>query len=390
MKIAELPRMEELRLADLAMYDLLDTAPEKEFDELRELAAQICNCPVSLITLIDKDRQWFKSKQNIDETETPRDVAFCAHAILDNEVMIVEDAAKDTRFFDNPLVTGPLHVRFYAGAPIVSPAGHNLGTICVIDQQPRVLTKEQERALTILSNQVTKLLELRLKSNLILKRAKDLIALNEQSATALIQQKDEESLFIARELHENIAQDLATARLYLNMLQSDESKQVDLITLAEKALSQALANVKELSYSFSPSTLETSDLHQLLENLVSSQRTPDVTVLLDVNGDTSSVPFLQALSCTRIVETWLDGLHQQKELRFVNVQVQIDQEIRLIITDDAVGRSFEEREKELFIHSLYYRVLALNGRLQFAESDDGLHALHIVLPKLKQQEAELV
>lgn len=387
MKIAELPKLEDLRLADLTIYDLLDTAPEKEFDELRELAAQICNCPVSLITLVDKDRQWFKSKQNIAETETSRDVAFCAHAILNDEVMIVEDATKDIRFFDNPLVTGPLHIRFYAGAPIVSPAGHNLGTICVIDQRPRVLTKEQERALTILSNQVTKLLELRLKSNLILKRAKELITLNEQSATALIKQKDEESLFVARQLHENIAQDLATARLYLNMLQNDEGKLPDFIATAEKALSQALDNVKELSYGFSPSTLETSDLHQLLENLITSHHKPGITVLLDVKGDISSVSFLQALSCTRIVETWLNVLYQQRDLHVVNVNLQVDKEICLIITDDAGKRTFEDREKELFIHSLYYRIVALNGRVRFVESAKGSNELHIVLPLLQQEQS---
>ncbi|TWI80422.1 GAF domain-containing protein [Lacibacter cauensis] len=384
MVIAELPRLEDVRLAELEMYNLLDTAPEKEFDELRELAAEICNCPVSLITLIDKDRQWFKSKQNIDETETPRDVAFCAHAILSNEVMIVEDAAKDVRFFDNPLVTGPLNIRFYAGAPIVSPAGHNLGTICVIDQQPRVLTKQQERALTILSHQVTQLLELRLKSNLILKRAKDLIALNEESATALIKQKDEESLFVAKQLHENIAQDLATVRLYLNMLQTDGAKQSDLITVAEKALSQALANVKDLSYGFSPTTLETSDLHQLLENLIATHRTSDTTIKLDVTGYISLVSFLQALSCTRIVEAWLDVLFQQKDLRIVHVKLEVGSDIRLTIIDDAGRRSFEEREKELFIHSLYYRVVALNGRVRFVEPAEGFNELHILLPLLQQ------
>lgn len=384
MKIAELPRMEELRLADLAMYDLLDTAPEKEFDELRELAAQICNCPVSSITLIDKDRQWFKSKQNIDETETPRDVAFCAHAILDKKVMVVEDATKDIRFFDNPFVTAGMNIRFYAGAPIVSPTGHNLGTICVIDKRPRVLTKEQERALTILSNQVTKLLELRLKSNLIEKRAKELVAINELSATAFVKQKDAEGLVVAKELHENIAQDLATVSLFLNMLNHNTESEENFAEKAREALHKSINTIKDISYSFSPSTLESSDLQQLLENMVDACGVPSVPVHLNVKGNAKAVPFEQSVSCARIAEAWLKVLYKQSGLSFITIDVQIANDIQMVISDDAVSRSFEEKEKELFMHSLYYRVLAMNGRVHFTEKGESLNELQIFLPLLKQ------
>ncbi len=139
---AAIPASETLRLVDLDSYDIMDSSAEDDFDELVELASQICNSPISFISLLDKDRQWFKSKKGIDDTQSDRDVAFCAHAILQDEVFVVEDASKDIRFVGNPFVTGDAHVRFYAGAPIVSPAGHNLGALCVIDHKPKTLSQQ--------------------------------------------------------------------------------------------------------------------------------------------------------------------------------------------------------------------------------------------------------
>ena len=133
MKIAPLPIDEESRIKDLQSYSILDSEKEKDYDELVELASQICDCPIALITFVDKERQWFKAGKQMEEKETIRDIAFCSHTILQNEVMIVTDARSDERFFDNPLVTGELQIGFYAGAPIISSAGHKLGAVCVID-----------------------------------------------------------------------------------------------------------------------------------------------------------------------------------------------------------------------------------------------------------------
>ena len=165
MKIAPLPHNEALRLQDLYSYQLLDTPSESDFDELVELASRICNCPISLITLLDKDRQWFKAKKGINADGTSRDEAFCSHAILQDEVMIVKDATKDERFFDNPFVIGDPNVRFYAGAPIVSRSGHKLGTICLIDSKPKSFTKEEEALLQLLAKQASRLLEIHKKKS---------------------------------------------------------------------------------------------------------------------------------------------------------------------------------------------------------------------------------
>lgn len=162
MQSAPKPANEKKRLEVLQSLKILDTLPERDFDQITFLASQICDTPVALISLIDEERQWFKSKIGIEASETPRDLAFCAHAILEENIFIVPDATQDARFFDSPLVTSGPQIQFYAGAPLKSPDGHALGTVCVIDSKPRQLSPQQILALQSLSEQVTRLIELRL------------------------------------------------------------------------------------------------------------------------------------------------------------------------------------------------------------------------------------
>ena len=159
---AGLPHNETERLAALKRYELLDTADEQEYDDMTTMAAAICDAPISVISLVDADRQWFKSRYGLAATETPRDQAFCAHAILrPDEIMEVGDSTRDRRFAGNPLVTGGPMIRFYAGAPLLSPEGAAIGTICVIDQKPRELTALQRRGLAALSRRVMAQMDLR-------------------------------------------------------------------------------------------------------------------------------------------------------------------------------------------------------------------------------------
>lgn len=147
------------RVATLHRYCILDTSPEQAFDDLTRLVSIVCKTPSAMITFIDSERQWFKSHLGVEADEIPRQLSFCAHTIAQHDVFIVEDAEKDERFAGNPLVSSGPYIRFYAGSPLLASNGDALGSVCVIDQQPRILDDEQKEALRLIANQVQALLE---------------------------------------------------------------------------------------------------------------------------------------------------------------------------------------------------------------------------------------
>ena len=177
MGAARKPADEEKRLVSLRRYEILDTPRERDFDEIVWLASTICDAPIAAISLVDDNRQWFKAERGLGTRQTERSAAFCAHAILDDSPFVVTDATDDPRFADNPLVTAPPSLRFYAGMPIFG-GGFKLGTLCVLDRIPRAITDYQLRALSVLSRQVEVQLELRLHATRLaaVQRQKDELA----------------------------------------------------------------------------------------------------------------------------------------------------------------------------------------------------------------------
>jgi GAF domain-containing protein len=168
---ALLPDNEVARLEALRQYNILDSAPEQAFDDITKIAAFICGTPIAIMSLIDRERQWFKSKVGVENNQTPREQAFCAYTILEPGLMEVEDAQQDGRFSENPLVLGAPNIRFYAGAPLLTPNGSALGSLCVIDRQPRKLSEEQKVCLESLARFVMTTLELRRASSVLARTA---------------------------------------------------------------------------------------------------------------------------------------------------------------------------------------------------------------------------
>lgn len=166
---ASLPPNEIQRLEALKSYDILDSQSEQAFDDLTAIASLVCGAPISLISLLDDRRQWFKSKVGLETSETPREQAFCGYTILGNELFVIPDATQDIRTSSNPLVVGEPQIRFYAGAPLITSDGFALGSLCVIDRTPRSLDSQQLDILTRLSRQVVYLMELRRASQSLFK-----------------------------------------------------------------------------------------------------------------------------------------------------------------------------------------------------------------------------
>lgn len=183
------PANETQRLDYLRSLNLLDTDPENEFDQLVQLASAICGVPIALVTLVDNDRQWFKARLGLEVSQTSREVSFCGHTIMQQEIMEIPDTHKDERFHDNPLVTNNPNIRFYAGIPLTAQNGFNLGSLCVIDSKPRLLSEEQKLYLKILGRQVVLQIELREQIHLQKER---LATIEEQNReiSSLLESKD--------------------------------------------------------------------------------------------------------------------------------------------------------------------------------------------------------
>lgn len=262
-----LTKNEPARVSALRDLNILDTLPEKEYDEITRLASYICQTPISLISLIDENRQWFKSKWNMEINEAPREYSFCGHAILDPEnIMEIPDARKDERFKDNPFTLSDPPILFYSGVPLVDNKGHALGTLCVVDNVPRKLKDDQKDALKVLGKQVGRLLELRNRNEQLQRVRERLKARNENLKN------------FARTVSHDMKMPLANIILTIDVLKKKYGESLD-----EKAL-EYLNNLKYSSFSLSDyisgilenyesddalnSLHEKFDLHDLLENII--------------------------------------------------------------------------------------------------------------------------
>jgi len=382
MRIASVPVNEDLRLQDLYSYEILDSEFEKEFDDLLEVVAQIYGCPMAAISFVDKDRQWFKAHKGLDAnlTETSRDISFCSHTILESEVMIIGDAAADDKFKANPLVTESLLIRFYAGAPIVSKAGYKLGAVCVLDNKPRELSQDQAKVLTIISQQISRLLELRLKNKILKARAEEQIQMEKQLLKKALQEHEEERFNISTELHENIAQGLAAVKFYLEVAEESGDAQNELIRRSKHNIESILKQVQHLSSSITPSTLKDFNLKDLLKGLISKFYNDTGIQPTFMYEGRECIDSEVTMAIYRIAECQLSNVKQHSKAKNVTIKVNAYSTLYLAIVDDGIGINNCTFQKGVGINEIISRVESLNGHAIFSSTVKGNCELTVTIP----------
>jgi len=346
MKFPDIPINENKRIEALREYSILDTMPEPEYDDITFLASQICKTPISLISLIDDKRQWFKSHHGLKESETPKELAFCAHAINDKDnILIVPDSRIDERFFDNPLVTDNPHVIFYAGIPLVNNIGYPLGTLCVIDNQPNSLDQFQLKALKALSNQIVSLLELRKKTSELEIKA------NEVEAQNILLEK-----FAGTAAHD-IKSPLATIVTIADMIEIQYSKQlgVDGLELVKMIYTSAFALTKIidgiLNYSQNVKVLSEEKVHISFQSLIDG-----VIRLIDPNKEVKitispEAEFIIFTNKTALEQIFLNLLvnaikYNDKTENKISITIQdLKQFVKFNVIDNGPGIKKEDQQR---------------------------------------------
>ncbi|AOW16555.1 histidine kinase [Polaribacter vadi] len=405
MKSAEILENEEERLKILDSYKILDTLPEEDYDAIAKIASSICNTPIALISLIDKDRQWFKSNHGLEARETPRELAFCAHSILNpDELFIINDATKDERFHDNPLTTENPHVIFYAGAPLNTSDGLALGTLCVIDNKPNDLNESQQESLKLLANQVVGLLELR-------KKNEELKSVNNK-----VTQLNEQLNSFAFRLTHDLKSPISGVNFLLNVLKEDHSKlfknteaesYIDLITkrmgymstLIDEILEYSKVNTENIIY-------EDFNLEVILKSILSNIDFDHKIVLnsknLNIHINSSKIGFVQ------IFQNLISNSRKfsNKEKVFIEVDFKKDKEFyHFIYRDNGPGieESYWEKVFDMFetlensnnentgigLATVKSIIERLGGKISLNSRDDGKEGVcfHFCISKKEILEA---
>ncbi len=357
---------EKERLKNLESYSIMDTLPEEDFDNLTAIASEICDSPISLVSLIDNKRQWFKSHHGLDATETPKELAFCAHAINDpHNIFIVKDARKDERFHDNPLVTGEPHVTFYAGVPLSSEEGLPLGTLCVIDNKPKDLTPAQKHSLNALSQQVMNLMELRKKKILF-----------EQVIQELEQKNQELEQFASLAAHDiksplrnisSLAEILS--KEYCPAMDAEGQKMIELIGNSSDKLKKLVEGLLAYSRCEKLSPEERSEINpETLINDISGLLVMDNTCRINLKTDLDTISVNQTAIDQILINLVANAIkYNDKEVAEVEIGISEDQYHYLFyVKDNGPGIAPEDQKKIFGI----FEVLGVTDK--FGQSGNGI------------------
>lgn len=347
MELPIIPKNEKERLNNLKSYSLLDSLPEKEYDDITFLAASICETPVSYISLIDEQRQWFKSKFGLDISHTPREISFCAHAIANNDqVMIVNDARNDHRFSDNPLVIGDPHIIFYVSIPLLSKKGYPLGTLCVVDKKPRMLNEKQLNALKVLSNQVVELFEAR-KSNIKLQKLNAVLEKNNKSLNnfARVAAHDLKSpLNNIVQLSQMLKKDLE------NVLEKDSFQLLDLIESSSDKLRRLIDGILTFSQISEIQVFNKTDINvfETVNSIISQFFSVDNHVEFDVRISNSLSVFTNKAAFHQILINLISNAIKYNDKKITQIRIQAimqNDSVKLTVSDNGIGIKQNEIEK---------------------------------------------
>ncbi len=379
MMAAAHPFPEEPRLEDLYRYGLLDQESEKEFNELLELLSSICNCPIAAISFIERDRLWFKASKGLPAAETSRASTFCAHTVLEPDLFLVTDTLLDERFRNDPLVSDGTDVRFYAGAPIRSSKGYRLGAVCVLDREPRTFGEQEARTLRFVSNQIGKMVELQLKNKLLREQAEERLRLDRALLQQTLDEQDAERMSISMELHEDIAQTLASSKFFLEMAESSEGSRLELLQKSREMITKTIRQIRELSFTLTPTTLNDFNLRDLLDRLLTDLATATgMGVDFRYEGH-ESVGQLRAMGIYRIAEDVIrTAVPASARLLRVRVLACSDISVSVQIEGSTVDPDALERK-------IYSRVHALGGTLNSIRKNDQREWL-MTLPRLGEKD----
>jgi signal transduction histidine kinase len=381
---ARLPANEPERLRDLRRYEVLDTPPDAGLDALTQLAKQIAGTPIALISLTDESRQWFKSRVGLDVLEIPRDWAPCAHAVATGENIVCHDMREDERFADNPLVRSPPHLRFYAGMVLLTPRGTVLGTLAVIDTEPRTLSLFQQNALALIARQIVDQLELRTAY-----RELATLRVQEQSFEArLWREKADEAQRLAAELHDGVGQELAGISLLIGAA-LQQAREGDL------PLALSLEEINRLLTSTINTCRSTAEEHGGFlvrkEGLVGALAR--VMERLDQGGgarfalDRPGLPIecldeLTAYHLYRVVGEAIANAHRHSGAKRIGVRsFHGDGKVIFEVEDDGAGNKRRAAVGDGIGKSVMeYRARAIGAQLEFAERASGGVSVRCALP----------
>lgn len=372
---------EIMRLSDLEAYEILDSAPEQEFNELVELLQQITQCSYVSISFLGAHRQWQKASIGHDVDVDNREQSFCFHTILEKKPLVVANTLADIRFSHHPAVTDFPHIRFYAGTPIVSSNGRNIGAVCAFDISEREFSPDQVRGMEIVAGQVTKLLELRIRNKKAIRVAQELLEKERKTLEHTIRVQEAERRALGEELHENFAQVIAACLMYINFALESGKDNRSMVQNAKNELSNLLSEIRRLSRAYNPLCFPVVHLQDIVQELVGQYTSDDrIEIQVDWEEHLLELPNDVALNIFRTLDAYLRLVRDSGSRGHIHLRLKVDKELMLEIRDDILHDNMSETEFEIRLNAILGRIGIMEGSYRMERMEGNTNLFQVRLP----------